>query len=277
MKFRSMLFMPALRIDRLDSALGTMSDWIVLDLEDGVSTDQKPEARRNLRELAEAGYRNVRHRIAVRINPLNAPEGSNDIRELLTWPQLPPLLIISKVESTEILGELLKALPVQASTTNLLVMIESPAGVERAFEILSLSTRIAAVGFGSLDYAAVTGCGIDFGSQLFARSRIVNAAAACEIPAIDGVYLNLRDTNGLEEEARSARCLGFDGKFAVHPNQVDAINNAFTYGSEEVAQAKALLDAASRSRVGAFEFEGKMVDAPVIRRAKTIVANSLED
>ena len=239
--------------------------------------NEKAPARKKLREIAKNGYHNARIRIAIRINPLSTPDGAHDIQELIGWPNWPPLLILPKVESAENIGQLLETLPDQATDSEFLVMIESPAGIERAYEILSCSTKIAAVGFGSLDYAAATGCDIDFDSLLYARSRIVNAAAACGLPAIDGVHLDLRNKEGLEREARSAKKLGIAGKFAIHPNQIDTINEAFSYTSEEVAKARALLDAASRSGVGAFEFEGKMVDAPVIRRAEIIVASSLDE
>lgn len=269
---RSILFTPATRLDRLDRALASGADFVALDLEDGVGADEKKVAREALTALAGAGLGANRERIAVRVNSLGHPDGVRDLAAILEWVHWPALLILPKVESPTEPAQAVSVLAALGSAPRLLITLETARGIEEAAAIASAAPPDSMLAYGSADHMAETG-GQGPAALAYGRGRIVNAAALAGIPALDGVWLDYRDEAGLRAEAELAKSLGFAGKIAIHPDQVATIREVFTPTEKEIAAARALLAAASGNG-GAFGIDGRMVDAPILSRAKRILAAS---
>ena len=269
MLIRSLLFTPATRLDRLEKALSSGADIVILDLEDGVGSSDKSAARAALAELAGRGFDGAAGRIGVRINALDSADGIRDMAAMLDWPTWPALLAVPKVRSGFELRQA-QAL-VGRHPTRLLITLETAPGVAGAVAILADAPASAIVGYGSADHTAETGAEMSEAGLAWARGQIVNAAATAGIPAVDGVWLDYGDLAGLEAEARLVKSMGFAGKIAIHPAQVATINAVFAPTEAEIETARAMLAASRAAGDGAFSFNGKMVDAPVLARARRLV------
>ena len=270
MALRSLLFTPANRLDRLDKALAAGPDWVALDLEDGVAANQKAAARDALDAFARDGLAAVADRVAVRINPPMGSHGIRDLSAMLDWPVWPGMLILPKVEARAQVSQTAGLIEELGHATRILVTLESAAGVAGAHTILAGAPADAAVGYGSADHMSEVGGNMDAGALAWGRSQVLNAAACAGIPALDGVWLDFRDQDGLLAEARLVRAMGFAGKIAIHPNQIRTIHEAFSPTAEEVEAAKGMIAAAPAAGGGAFAYRGQMVDAPVLERARRI-------
>jgi citrate lyase beta subunit len=165
------------------------------------------------------------------------------------------------------------------NSIRLLVMIETARGVLNVGQIVQAGPRLEALVFGAEDLASDIGAKrTRAGWEVFyARSAVVTAAAAYRLQAIDMVFVNLHDPTGLEEECRFARQLGFAGKTAVHPDQLEVINRVFAPSPEEIEQALRLMqafEAHQAAGTGVFELDGKMVDLPMMRAAAQVLAKA---
>lgn len=269
MPFRSLLFTPATRLDRVDAALASGADWVALDLEDGVGAKDKAAAREALTAFASRRLGEASGRIAVRVNSLSLAEGVRDVAAMLDWPAWPGMVILPKVEAAAQARQIASLAAGRAGAV--LLAIETALGVANAAEIARAAPEGAALGYGSADHMAETGGSMCEPSLACGRAAVVNAAALAGIPAMDGAWLSYRDEDGLKAEARLARSMGFAGKVAIHPSQVGPINAAFSPSREEMASARALLEASGEAGGGAFAFEGRMVDAPVLARARRML------
>ena len=156
--------------------------------------------------------------------------------------------------------------------TRLHVIIETNAGLENAQTIAQSSDRVDALFFGGVDMAAELRCKNAWEPLLYARSRVVHAAAAAGIDAIDVPYLDLHDLEGMVREAELARDLGFSGKGAIHPNQIAAINGVFSPTEAEVAHAQKIVDAFAEADTGLVVVDGKLIEKPVLREMNRILA-----
>jgi citrate lyase beta subunit len=158
-------------------------------------------------------------------------------------------------------------------------MIESAKGLLRAAEIAGAHEQVAAIAFGSFDFAADVGALVsaDGGEIAYARSMVVVAAAAAGVAAIDTPWLDLADAKGAGAEASHARRLGFSGKLAIHPRHVAPINDAFTPSDDEVGTARGIVaafDAAIANGTGVATYEGRMVDRPLVLSARRVLARA---
>ena len=269
MPFRSLLFTPATRLDRLEKALGSGADWVALDLEDGVGPADKSAARQALTEFASAGLGDVAHRTGVRINAPNQPDGVRDLAAMFDWPVWPGMLILPKVEAASQVLQIVSL--TEGRTCIFLLTLETAAGIANAVEIACAAPEGALLGYGSADHMAETGGTITEPSLAYGRGAVVNAAAVAGVPAMDGVWLNYKDLDGLREEAELVKSLGFAGKIAIHPDQIGPINAIFSPTEDEITTARALIAASDAAGGGAFAYNGKMVDAPVLARARRIM------
>lgn len=271
MILRSLLFLPANRLDRLDKALASGADRIALDLEDGVGPDAKGQARAALGALAGGRLNELAGRIAVRINSLDTPEGIRDMAAMLKWPVWPGMLMLPKVEHPAQISQIGALAASCGWAPSLMVTLETAAGIANAAAIARAVPHGGAIAYGSADHMAETGGGMTAPSLAHGRGQVVNAAAIARVPALDGVWLDYRDTPGLTAEAEQVKAMGFSGKIAIHPDQIAPINAVFSPGAKEIESARAMLDAANAAGGGAFAFNGKMVDAPVLARAQRII------
>jgi citrate lyase beta subunit len=265
---------------KIEKAAGLGVDSLILDIEDGVALNRKDEAAVNI-HAALGSMDFGRSERLVRINPCRENRGEQDLEAIL--PALPDGIVIPKVETPEDLdlvccraSAVEKQLNVSKGRIKLLALIETPQAFMNLKEICASCDRLEGLIFGAEDLAAGLGAtrtaeGIEF---LYARESLVMAAAAFGLQAVDLVTVEFRDLAVLERETRFGAQLGFTGKQIIHPAQVEPVQAAFTPSLKDIEQAKALMEAFrfhQEQGKGAFEFEGKMVDMPVIRRAQNIL------
>lgn len=252
-------------------------DCLLLDLEDAVPPEEKDAARFLVRQvLTTLEFGDTE--LWVRINPLDRG-GEEDLRVVLGGR--PHGVCLPKaetpVEITRLAGLLYELEGRYGLPWRVWIMpiIESPKGVAQAAEIAQASERVVCLAFGAEDYTREVGCSRDWEALLWARSQLVAAAKAAGVQASDTVYAALEDEAGLREEVRRAKALGFDGKGVIHPLQIGPVHEEFAPTPEEVRWAKGVVQAAAEAQAqgkGAATYEGKMVDRPVLERAKRLLA-----
>ncbi|GAA2241082.1 CoA ester lyase [Promicromonospora sukumoe] len=261
------LYVPADRPDRVAKALASPADVVLVDLEDAVAPSRKEEARANAgRLLADVARRAVQ----VRINHRDAPWHADDVAALGLLPRAVGVRV-PKVESAAEVVALANALPGR----ELHLLVESALGVERAFELATASPQVASIGLGEADLRSDLRLDGDDG-LLWSRSRIVVAARAAGLrPPVMSAYTNVRDLNGLAASCLVGRGLGFSGRTAIHPGQLDTIRAAFLPSAAEVAAAREVLErvaGAATAGVGAVALEdGTFLDVAMVERARWVV------
>jgi (S)-citramalyl-CoA lyase len=269
---RNLLFVPGTRPDRFAKALAAGPDMVTVDLEDAVIPPLKDEARAQALPLFD-GTRDGIERV-VRINGLRTPFGLKDLLAIVEHPTPPDAIMLPKVESADEVRIVAALLGRAARPVGLHVIIESNAGLDHALAIAGACGSIRSLLFGAVDMAAELGAAMDFSSMLYARSRVVHAAASHGLDAIDVPYLNLDDDAGLREECRRVQALGFTGKAAIHPKQLGPINATFTPGPERIAYARKVIAAFEASPDGLVVVDGKLIEIPVVRIAERTLAIS---
>ena len=270
---RSVMFTPGDRAEMLRKAPDAGADVVVFDLEDAVSVDRKDAARETVRSVLTAPGFEPDCEVCVRVNPVGL--GADDDLETVFGDDSVEVdsVMLPKTESSSDVETLVGLLAGYDPSISVLALVESARGVLAAAEIAAVDATDALV-FGAEDLAADVGATrtADGLEVLYARERTVLAAAANNVDAIDTVYTDFGDEAGLVEDTQFAIELGYDGKMAIHPSQVDPINDAFTPDPEELEWAWAVLEgnreAAGR---GVFEVDGEMIDAPLIAQAERIV------
>ncbi|NNM72773.1 HpcH/HpaI aldolase/citrate lyase family protein [Enterovirga aerilata] len=280
---RSLLFVPGDSARKFDKARQGAADALILDLEDSVAPDRKDEARAIVREMlsAERGAQ----LLYVRVNALDTRRTLADIAAIS--PCRPDGIVLPKCESAEHLRQV----------SLWLDGIEAASGIQvGTTRIVAIATETAASVFGLGGYAGVTGrlAGLMWGAEdlsaslgatgnragrtyhspyRLARDLCLMGAAAAGVAAIDTVYTDIEDLEGLAEEARAARRDGFSAKAVIHPKHVEAVNAAFTPGEEEVAWARRIVAAfAGDAGLGVVRIDGRMIDKPHLRAAEKILA-----
>ncbi|MGH7894615.1 MAG: HpcH/HpaI aldolase/citrate lyase family protein, partial [Candidatus Binatia bacterium] len=267
---RALLFCPATRPDRLAKAVVAGADAVIVDLEDAVP----PTEKETVRASAVAWFRtpappNLAR--CLRPNGLRTPHGLRDLLELVETGAVPDFLVVPKVESPEELAILDALLDGPCRNTRFLPLVETARGLASA-ERIAGHPRVAGLVLGGADLAADLGAELAWEPLLWARSRLVQAAATAGIAVVDAPVLGLDDERGLADECTRVRRLGFTGKLAIHPKQVGAITAAFTPSDDEIGRARRIVDAADAARGGVCVVDGTMVDAPVVRAARRALA-----
>ncbi len=283
---RSWMFVPGHRQRMLDKALGLGNvDALMLDIEDGVPPQEKQTAREQIgRTLAQAGAATSGPARFVRINAVGGDQMRRDLEHVIQAGT--DGLVLPKVETPEqvrlvdgILGEREAAAARQAGTVALMAAIESPRGLRGAYEIATASPRVIGLMFGAEDLSRELGLPLrregEAREMVFHRSMVVTAAAAANVQAVDGVWTDLQDAEGLRRYATQSRRLGFSGMSAIHPGQVDAINEIFSPTEDEVAYCRQVIEAFEAAVArgdGSIAFGGQLIDRPIVDRAKRTVA-----
>ncbi|MBL8580314.1 MAG: CoA ester lyase [Mesorhizobium sp.] len=257
-----LLFLPANRLDRLEKAVSTTADAVVLDLEDAVAVDQKKQARDGLIGALNAAA--ALKPIVLRINGADTNWHADDVAVATGLPVA--AVMLPKAESAATCADVR-----QACGKPIIALIETAKGVLNANEIANASNRLA---FGNLDFAADIGIGQDRLALAHARSVLVLASrGAGTASPIDGVTQEFNDLQVVEDDARHSRSMGFAGKLLIHPKQIEPTRLAFRPGPEEIAWAEKILTAAG-SETGVLTMDGSMIDAPVLKRAREIMRRS---
>jgi citrate lyase subunit beta/citryl-CoA lyase len=277
MRLRSLLFVPGDRPDRMAKAMGLGADALILDLEDAVAPDAKPRAREAIAAfLAQPREDGVR--LFVRINPIDGPLAADDLAAIL--PARPDGLVLPKAEGLVSLHALaargVEHIPILPIAT------ETPTALFRLNEYAGSSLPLAGLTWGAEDLPAAIGAstareadgGYSAPYQL-ARSLTLFGAHAAGVAAIETVYPDFRDSEGLAAYAARGRRDGFTGMMAIHPAQVPVINAAFTPSPEDLARAQAIVDLfAANPGAGALQLDGRMVDAPHLKAAQALLARA---
>ena len=269
---RSFIFTPGLRPEMYPKALATGADIVCVELEDGIAPKDKPAARANAMKLFESPQADDGIERVVRINSLREGFGMADVQAVLATDTPPPALMLPKVRTPDEVALLDDLLSERGHDTRLHVIIETNAGLEAAYDIAHSSPRIDALFFGGVDMAAELRCENAWEPLLYARSRVVHAAASAGLDAIDVPWLDLEDPDGMERAAIQARELGFSGKGAVHPRQIAALNAVFTPSAERIARARRIIAGFEAADTGLVVIDGKLIEKPVLREMRRIVA-----
>lgn len=282
---RSLHFVPGANEKMLHKSLATAADSLVLDLEDAVTPENKSSARQTVTEWLKDVDFGSKER-TVRMNPLHSPWGRDDLTVTMQHP--PDAYLVPKVSTLDELNEIdrtITALEHQYGHPSgqvglLLVATETPLGA------LNLSTfsqcpRVTGLSWGAEDLSAALGAprnrrpnGEYLEPYKYCRTQTLLCAAAANLQPIDTVFVDINNPEALIDDCQEAAWMGFTGKITIHPNQIDAVNAAFTPGIEELDYAQRLLDAFAVEQAAgrmAFAFEGQMVDVPHLSRAQRLL------
>jgi citrate lyase subunit beta/citryl-CoA lyase len=294
-----MLFIPGNNPGMIQNAGVLGADSLILDLEDAVSLSEKDSARTLVSKAIQCvDFRGAE--VVVRINPLNSPFGLPDLEAMLEVE--PDTLLIPKADLQQMqeVESFMAMFESQWSSdsepesgqdsgadpenqpafkplkTRLIALVESAAGVEQIHDILKVSARTVGVLFGGEDYTSDMGIARTLGGEEieYARNRVAVACKVHGVDAIDTPFTDVDNFEGLSEDARKAKGLGFAGKAAINPRQVQTIHQAFSPEKAEIRYALRVLEAMESAEAegkGVFSLEGKMVDAPILQRAQQTV------
>ena len=277
---RSYLFVPADSERKLKKSADIGADALILDLEDSVAPDARPAARELCREfLAE------RRKAWVRINPLGSDDALADLEAVV--PAAPTGIVLPKAEGAADIGRLAELLDgleqehnIEAGSIGILpICTETPKAIFALGEYAGVTKRLAAMTWGAEDLSAAIGAATNRGEDgdwlspyAVVRSLCLFAAHAAEVPAIDTVYTDFRDEEGLATYAAAARRDGFSGMLAIHPAQVDVINRAFVPTAAELERARRIVELfAENPDAGALGMDGEMIDRPHLVQAQRIL------
>lgn len=276
---KSILFVPANDLRKTEKALQSGADAVTLDLEDAVTYSQKEAARQCLETSLK---KKAGKTVFIRINPVDSPYILKDLQSVAGLDI--DAIMLAKTAGPEdikkvdwLLGLLEGQQNIPTGSVKLIPFIESCLGILKALEIAAASPRIAALALGGVDLSQELGISYPAKSAglLQARSALILASRAAELEApLDTVYPALKDGEGLKREAEIARDLGFQGKLAVHPAQVDIINTAFSPTPEELEYARRVVEAFTASEAAGsavIQLDGKMIEYPIYNRAKKLL------
>jgi citrate lyase subunit beta/citryl-CoA lyase len=284
---RSLLFVPADAGSKLDKAMASGADAVIIDLEDSISPERKAHARAACFDyLKSAQPKTPRPRLLVRINGLDTGMTDADLAAIV--PGKPDAILFPKAEGGASLVHLDAKLTAQEAIAGvpegaikvLAQNVESSLGLFLAGTFRAASPRLIGMTWGPEDLSAELGAEANRDAQgvltepyRFARSICLFGAAAAKVPAIETIYADFRNTDGLRRETIDSRRDGFTGRLAIHPAQVPVINEIFTPSAEQIEKAKAVVAAfAAQPGAGAVGIDGKMYDRPHLARAQKLLA-----
>ncbi len=271
MNYRTLLFIPGNNPGMLQNLDIMGADAIIIDLEDAVALTEKDAARLLVKEYLSTFKPNID--IYIRINPLDSPYFYEDLDEMKDLNITGILLPKASVESMKALDEYLNN---HKADLGIIGLIETALGLEMSFDILSRSDRITGVLLGAEDLTLDLGAIRTKESReiRYARSRIIAVSKALGIQAIDTPFTDTDDIEGLKKDTLDAKALGMTGKSLISPRHVDTVNDIFSPSKEEIDHALRVVEGvaqANKQGKGAFSLDGKMVDAPIIKRALNLL------
>ncbi|MFC5805077.1 HpcH/HpaI aldolase/citrate lyase family protein [Streptomyces formicae] len=268
---RAWIITPGLHTDRFTSAQSAGAAVAVVDIEDSVAPADKQTAR----TASEAFFAlpDPPCTLGIRMNSLTTLDGIKDLVALAAYTARPDLIVVPKVESPRDIEVVAATLDTDGYTPDMWALIESP----RAFTTLPAimrAPRLGGVIFGSADYAASVRCGLGWDALHYARSALITAATAANIPAVDAPTWELDNPSILRRDAERAKDLGFYGKGCVHPRHVKVINEVFTPTAEEIAQARAIAAAAAASDGTVTTVDGHMRGTPFFNATRALITEA---
>ncbi len=283
---RSLMFVPGHRQRMIDKALASDADVLFLDIEDGVPPAEKETARQCIADSlrAAANQPAVAHPLRfVRINAIGHERMRADV-EAIVVPGLEGLCLpkVEEVDQVRLVDGIIEqreaAAGIPKGTIRYIAAIESARGIVNAPAIAAASSRLVGLMFGAEDLAKDLGLPTqrvaEASELIYARSALVVGAASAHIGAIDGVWPDIRDADGLLKDAQQARRLGFTGKSLIHPGQIDAVNAVFCPDEGELEYARQVVTAFEEATArgdGSIAIGGQLVDLPIVERARRVL------
>lgn len=277
---RALLYMPGDDRRKIEKATTLGVDCVCMDMEDGVAITQKTEARAVIAQaMKDLDFGSSE--CCIRINSVGSGYEKFDLAAAVATN--PDSIVVPKVETAQQVKAISEYIEIYEASSRMpvgsirmLVGVETARGILNLREIAAADKRLEAIIFGAEDYAASIGARRtkEATEVLYARSAVVTACAANDLQAIDMVYIDFRDLEGLRAEAEQGAGLGFSGKQIIHPNQVAPVQEAFTPSAEAIEYAQRLIDAFSASQKegrGAFALDGKMIDMPLLKNAQKVL------
>ncbi len=285
---RSLLFVPGDSERKMAKAEGVPADVLIFDLEDAVAPERKAMARGLVREFLAAHRADRHHQMWVRINPVDHAEAGADLSAVM--PLRPDGIVLPKTRSpddVEVVGRRLGTYEAEheidvGSTRILPVATETPQAVFRLGEYVRCGQRLAGLTWGAEDLAAAIGATANREADgswtppyQMVRNLCLFAAHAAGVEAIDTLWANFRDAEGLEKSCAEARRDGFSGKLAIHPDQVEIINRSFTPSPKEIERARRVVAVfEANPDAGTVALDGSMLDLPHLHQARRILARA---
>ena len=275
-----MLFLPGNNPTMIMNGSFLGADSIILDLEDAVSPEEK-DAARLLVSHSLKSLNFGKCEIIIRINSLDTPYWEKDLEEIV--PLQPNVIMPTKVSDGNYIkrldariSEIEEKNRIETKKIKIMPLLETAIGIENAFEIARSSDRMEALYLGAEDLTADLRCQRtrDGFEIQYARCRLVNAARAANIEVYDTPFTSIEDMDGLLQDALTAKSLGFSGKAVIHPKHVDTVNRVFSPSEKEIHYAQevfAAIEEAKKLGKGAISLHGKMIDAPIVQRARRVL------
>jgi citrate lyase beta subunit len=263
---RSLLSTPASAVDRYASGHRSGADISMVDLEDSIPPDGKEKARRQAETFFSAPSA-AGVRCAVRINAVTGQDGLRDLLAIGQYPVPPGTVLVPMVESARDIEIVARVLP----AVELLAVVETPRGLERVEEIAGASDRLRGLIFGSADYSFAVGARLSWETLAHARARVVNAARAADVEALDSPDFEVADAARLRRTAELARDFGFSGKIAIHPRQVPVINEVFSPDAATMRRAREVVAAGRAKGLNVTVVDGMMVGMPFFDAARRLI------
>lgn len=269
---RCLLYMPASRLEIYPKAVASGADVVCVDLEDATAEDDKDEVR-----AATFAHFNVAQddqdvERTVRINGLRTRAGMADLVALAEAPSAPDGILIPKVKSAEEIRIARDMLGPIHPDLKFHIQIETNEGLKNAHEIAKASHKVGSLVFGGFDMSAALRVEPGWETLLYARQALVHAAATAGVDLLDMPFFGLDDAEGLRDETVAARDIGFTGKCAIHPKQVETINEAFTPDEGEVARARDLIAKFEAQDQAFTVIDGTIMEKPVVERLYRLIA-----
>ena len=277
---RALLYMPGDDRRKIEKATTLGVDSICMDMEDGVAANKKAEARAVI-ALAMKELEFGSSERCIRINSIGSGIEKRDLVAALATN--PDAVVVPKIETAEQVkwvSEHIESYELSGNLSigaiRLLVGVETAKGILNLKEIAESDKRLEAIIFGAEDYAASVGATRtkEATEVLYARSAVVTACAANDLQAIDMVYIDFRDLEGLRVEAQQGAGFGFSGKQVIHPNQVSVAQEAFTPSDSAIEYARRIVESFESSQKegkGAYALDGKMIDMPLLKNAQKVL------
>ena len=277
---RALLYMPGDDRRKIEKATALGVDCVCMDMEDGTAVNRKAEARDVISQaMKELDFGSSER--CIRINSIGSGFEKDDLASALATE--PDSIVVPKIETPEQVKWVSERIEsyelsnkLNIGSIRLLIGLETAKGILNLKEIAESDKRLEAIIFGAEDYAASVGATRtkEATEVLYARSAVVAACAANDLQAIDMVYIDFKDTEGLRTEAEQGAGLGFSGKQVIHPNQIQVTQEAFTPSDEAIAYAKRVVEsfeASQKEGRGAYALDGKMIDMPLLKNAQKVL------
>lgn len=249
----SPIFIPANKLEWISKTFDKGADSIILDLEDSVPENEKIQARENLSiHLRDNTFEGS---LIIRVNPISEQVGQDDIAMLSENDLSSIAFMVPKIEESDLITNL--------PDIDVVALLETPVSIKNISEIAS-QVKVKGLALGGADLSASLGSTMDWDSLLYSRSKIVQEAAINNLFSIDSPFMNIDNLDALKDESIKSKRLGFNGKAAIHPSQINIIRNSFLPTKEELEEAKDIIRAFNESSSAVLAFKGRMIDLPII-------------